>query len=175
MPPGLIGGHRPDLTPAQLIAGIPILAELLHSFGVYDLSQAQQDSLGKTVTFCFGLLGADAVVRVGRNLKDARVESAALSKSSEAPTGPIDPAQPNGEASQGTVAVAPAEESLDPEEISDIEHPDEGLEEDLYLEDDLDAREDPDLDDDLDAREDLDLDDELGPIGDADAPEGKEG
>lgn len=60
--------NRPAITPAQIIAGIPIIAELLHSFGVFDLSQAQQDSLSKTVTWAFALLGADAVIRVGRNI-----------------------------------------------------------------------------------------------------------
>lgn len=59
---------RPDVTPAQIVAGIPIVAELLHTFGVYDLSQAQQDSLSKTVTWAFVLIGGDAVIRLGRNL-----------------------------------------------------------------------------------------------------------
>jgi hypothetical protein len=66
--PSVTGGIRPDITPAQIVSGIPIIAELLHSFGVYTLSQAQQDSLGKAVTWAFALLGADAVSRVGRNL-----------------------------------------------------------------------------------------------------------
>jgi hypothetical protein len=29
---------RPDITPAQIVAGIPILAALLSAFGVYDLA-----------------------------------------------------------------------------------------------------------------------------------------
>lgn len=62
------GLKRPDITPAQIISGIPILAELLHAFGLYDLSVAQQESLGKVATWAFALLGADALIRVGRSL-----------------------------------------------------------------------------------------------------------
>lgn len=60
--------ERPNITPAQIVSGIPILAELAHSFGVFDLSAAQQDSLGKAVTWAMVLVGSDAVLRVGRNL-----------------------------------------------------------------------------------------------------------
>lgn len=56
----------PDITPAQIVAGIPILAEFGHAFGIYDLSQAQQDSLGKLVLWGIALLGADAAIRIGR-------------------------------------------------------------------------------------------------------------
>lgn len=64
----VVAGKRPDITPAQIVSGVPILAECLHAFGVYDLSQAQQDSLGKMVTWALVLLGSDALIRVGRNL-----------------------------------------------------------------------------------------------------------
>lgn len=63
------GLKTPDLSPAQLVAGIPIVAELLHAFGIFDLSQAQQDSLGKAVTYAFVLIGGDAIIRLGRNLR----------------------------------------------------------------------------------------------------------
>ncbi len=59
----------PDITPVQLVAGIPVVAELLHSFGVYDLSQAQQDSLTKAALYAMAIVGADAVIRLGRNLR----------------------------------------------------------------------------------------------------------
>lgn len=115
MPQGLFSGARPDLTPAMLVAGIPVLAELLHSFGVYSLSQAQQDSLSKALIFGAGLLGADAVVRVGRNLKDAKVESTALAQGGEAPIGPV-----------GYQEGAPVEETpVDPNEIADLEYGDD--------------------------------------------------
>ena len=158
MQQGLISGSRPDLTPAQLIAGIPIIGELLHTFGAYDLSQAQQDSLGKTVTFCFGLLGADAAVRIGRNLKDARVESTAIAQGGEAPIGPIYPSQdynePYAEVPEDSAVDLGQEEPLTPEEISELDYQDADLDEEP------DLGEDPDLDD-----------EDLGPIGDADMPE----
>lgn len=61
-------GEFPDITPAQLVSGIPIIAEGLHVFGVYDLSQTQQDSLSKMVAWAVGLIVGDAVIRVGRNV-----------------------------------------------------------------------------------------------------------
>lgn len=59
---------RPDITPAQLVGLVPLLAEFLHAFGVFDLSAAQQDSLSKLVLGAVGLFGADAFIRFGRNL-----------------------------------------------------------------------------------------------------------
>lgn len=67
-PSTIVGSVRPDITPVQIVSGIPILAELLHAFGVFTLSQAQQDSLGKMVTWAIALVGADAVIRVGRSV-----------------------------------------------------------------------------------------------------------
>lgn len=58
----------PNFTPVQIVSGIPILAELMHAYGVYDMSQAQQDSLGKAVTWAFVVIGSDAVIRVGRSV-----------------------------------------------------------------------------------------------------------
>lgn len=60
--------HRPDITPAQIIAGVPVLANLLAAFGVYSLSTGQQAALTDTLTWALALLGADALIRVGRNL-----------------------------------------------------------------------------------------------------------
>lgn len=65
-------GLRPDITPAQIIAGIPIIAELLHSFNLYTLTAPQQDSLSKAVTWGFVLIGGDAAIRIGRNVAAAR-------------------------------------------------------------------------------------------------------
>jgi hypothetical protein len=71
-------GQRPDITPAQIVSGIPILAELLHSFGIYDLSQPQQDSLAKAATWALALIAGDTVLRVGRAHAQSRVEAAAV-------------------------------------------------------------------------------------------------
>lgn len=70
--PGPIGPpvepKRPDITPVQIVGLIPLLAEFGHAFGIYTLSQPQQDSLSKLVLGAIGLFGADAIIRLGRNL-----------------------------------------------------------------------------------------------------------
>ena len=66
--PGTSPARRPDITPAQIIAGVPVLANLLAAFGVYSLSAGQQAALQDTLTWALALLGADALIRVGRNL-----------------------------------------------------------------------------------------------------------
>lgn len=60
--------NRPDITPAQIVGLVPLLAEFLHSFGVFTLSSAQQDSLEKLLLGGIALFGADAIIRFGRNL-----------------------------------------------------------------------------------------------------------
>jgi hypothetical protein len=59
----------PDITPAQIVGIIPLLAEFAHSFGIFTLSAAQQDSLSKLVTAGIALFGADAIIRLGRSLR----------------------------------------------------------------------------------------------------------
>lgn len=84
---GLVAGPRPDLTPSQLVAmvlaGIPILAQLLRAFGVFDLTIEEQAALSDAVTWCgvvaAALIGGDAIVRTGRNLRAGAVESAMAS------------------------------------------------------------------------------------------------
>ena len=87
---GIFRGPRPDITPAQIIGGIPVVAEGLHTFGIYTLSAAQQASLTKAVAYGLALVVGDAAVRIGRNVKDGRVEAAALS----APVAPHDAVTP---------------------------------------------------------------------------------
>lgn len=85
-------GQRPDLTPAQvvglLVAGIPVIANLLRAFGVYDVSAEQERALTDTLMWAGVLAGllfaSDAGVRAARNAADAKREAAALS----APGGP---------------------------------------------------------------------------------------
>jgi hypothetical protein len=62
-------GEFPDITPAQLVAGVPVIAGLLHAFGVYDLSAAQSQTLSQAVLWAMALIGGDAVIRVGRNVR----------------------------------------------------------------------------------------------------------
>jgi hypothetical protein len=81
---GLTAGPRPDITPPQIVAmvaaGIPILAQLLHAFGIYDLTVEAQVALNNAVTWASvlagSLIGGDALLRLGRNLRMGNVESA---------------------------------------------------------------------------------------------------
>jgi hypothetical protein len=87
----LVKGNMPDITPSQLvagvIAGIPIIASLLRAFGLYDLSIEQQNALNDTVTwasvFAGALIGGDAIVRTGRNVRKGTVEAALVTNPSE--------------------------------------------------------------------------------------------
>jgi hypothetical protein len=87
----LVKGQMPDITPSQIvagvIAGIPIIASLLRAFGLYDLSIEQQSALNDTVTWAsvFGgaLIGGDALVRTGRNIRKGTVEAALVTNPSE--------------------------------------------------------------------------------------------
>jgi hypothetical protein len=85
-------GKRPDVTPAQLaavlVAGVPAVATLLSTFGIYDLSNEQQDALAGVLTWSAvlaGLLiGSDATLRTARNMVDGRRDAAALAGASGA-------------------------------------------------------------------------------------------
>lgn len=83
---GTLGGERPDLTLAQIVAGVPVLANFANAFGIFHLSAAQTDSLQETILYGLTLTVADAAVRVARNWKDARVETAGLAVATRAPT-----------------------------------------------------------------------------------------
>lgn len=62
------GLKTPDITPAQIVGMIPLIADAAHAFGIFTLSQPQQDSLSKLVTAGIALFGADAIIRLGRSL-----------------------------------------------------------------------------------------------------------
>jgi hypothetical protein len=101
----LFRGQRPDVTPAQLaavlVAGVPAVATLLSTFGIYELSQAQQDALAGVLTWSAvlaGLLiGGDATLRSARNVADAKRDVAALA----------------GAAGAAAPVIAPADEEVD--------------------------------------------------------------
>jgi hypothetical protein len=84
-------GQRPDLTPAQtlggLLAGIPVVATLLHVFGAYDMSSEQQDALKEAVQWAgllaLGLFGADAGLRAARNHATAKVSATGIAAQAE--------------------------------------------------------------------------------------------
>lgn len=62
--------NRPSITVAQIIAGIPLLANMLAAYGVWSPSLRQQETLRDTLIWAFALIGGDAVIRLGRNISD---------------------------------------------------------------------------------------------------------
>ena len=58
----------PDITRAQLVGAIPVIAKLLSAFGVYTLSGSQQEALTLAVGGGAALFVADAAIRFGRSL-----------------------------------------------------------------------------------------------------------
>jgi hypothetical protein len=88
---GLFKGPMPDITPPQIVAilvgGVPILAEFGRAFGLYSISLAQQAALSNAVTWAgvlaAALIGGDALLRTGRNLRSGKVE-AVLAEGGEA-------------------------------------------------------------------------------------------
>jgi hypothetical protein len=90
---------RPDLTIAQLIGvvigGVPILANLLRAFGVFDVTPGQLEALEQAGQFGALTAGAlfvsDAALRAARNAHDAKVSAANVSAAAVAgnlPAGP---------------------------------------------------------------------------------------
>ena len=66
-------GKRPDFTAAQAIASLPVLATLGHALGVRELSKDRREALEKTIPWALVLIGADALLRTGRNLGARRI------------------------------------------------------------------------------------------------------
>jgi len=57
---------KPDITKAQLVGSVPIVAKLLTAFGVYTLTADQQEALTLALGGGAALFVADAVIRFGR-------------------------------------------------------------------------------------------------------------
>lgn len=62
--------NRPSITIAQIVAGIPLVANMLAAWGVWSPTASQQATLKDTLMWAFALIGGDAVIRLGRNLSD---------------------------------------------------------------------------------------------------------
>ncbi len=58
----------PDITKAQMVGAVPVVAKLLSAFGVYTLTGAQQEALELALGGGVALFVADAAIRVGRSL-----------------------------------------------------------------------------------------------------------
>lgn len=67
-PPVAPAPAKPDITKAQLVGSVPVIAKLLSAFGVYTLSGAQQEALTLALGGGVALFLADAAIRFGRNL-----------------------------------------------------------------------------------------------------------
>lgn len=61
-------GSQPDITPVQIVSGIPLIANALSVFGVYNLTAEQTDSLEKLGIWAIALIFGDAAIRIGRNV-----------------------------------------------------------------------------------------------------------
>ena len=62
----------PDVTKAQLVGAVPIVAKCLSAFGVYTLTTDQQEALTLALGGGLALFAADAVIRFGRSLNRAK-------------------------------------------------------------------------------------------------------
>lgn len=79
-------GDRPDITPAQiggfLLGGVPVVAKLGQAFGLFELSEDQQQALSDAIQWGVIAAGAfifgDAGLRASRNARDAKVEAATV-------------------------------------------------------------------------------------------------
>lgn len=58
----------PDITVAQLVAAVPVVANFLQAFGVYHLSGRQVTSLRDTLGFAMALIVGDGIIRHGRSV-----------------------------------------------------------------------------------------------------------
>jgi len=61
-------GRRPDLTPAQLLATVPLVVALLVVVDVFDLAADERDALKWALVWAVALLAADTLLRIGRNI-----------------------------------------------------------------------------------------------------------
>lgn len=59
---------KPDITKAQIVGSIPVVANLLAAFHVYTVTPAQEHALELALGGGVALFAADAIIRFGRNL-----------------------------------------------------------------------------------------------------------
>lgn len=59
---------KPDITKAQLVGSVPVIANLLAAFHVFTVTQQQQQALEVAVGGSAFLFIADAVIRAGRSI-----------------------------------------------------------------------------------------------------------
>ena len=89
-----VRGMRPDITPAQAlaatIAGVPILASTMRSFGVGGRSKQESDVLNSALPWsgvvAAALIGGDALLRSARNVATVKTEAMAMAQVVPMPT-----------------------------------------------------------------------------------------
>ena len=114
----VFGGKRPDITPAQVLGALAAAVGPACSLAGVDLSTAQLAAVDDLKIIGLGLIGADAVLRIGRNVKDGKVEAAGLVAPGEPPIGPVGAEVPYEAPLEGV--SAPMEAPLDPAEIDGL-------------------------------------------------------
>lgn len=62
--------HRPAITKAQIIGLVPVVLNVLAVYGIFTPSPAESDALWQLMVAGGALFGADALIRVGRNVGD---------------------------------------------------------------------------------------------------------
>lgn len=62
----------PDITKAQIVGAVPVIANLLAAFHVYTVTAQQQHALELAIGGSIGLFIADAVIRFGRSVNKAK-------------------------------------------------------------------------------------------------------
>lgn len=72
----VVKGSRPDITAAQIVAAAFAAAYPVCVFFGVDMSPEQREALEEIKWVALGLFGADAALRVGRNMGDAKKEQA---------------------------------------------------------------------------------------------------
>lgn len=113
----IFSGNRPDITPAQVIAAVfGAIGPVLTLINV-KLAEAQMDALDDLKVIAIGLFVSDAAIRIGRNVKDGKVEAAALLPTGgDAPAGPLTEDDVPEEAPFAPEEIEPeADETSDPE------------------------------------------------------------
>ena len=73
---GVFSGNRPDITPAQIVSGIPVICSLLAAFGVWTPTNDEKDALTAATAWAAALVLGDAGLRAGRNLASAKRDAA---------------------------------------------------------------------------------------------------
>lgn len=92
---GVLNGRRPDITPAQVISGIPVICALLASFGLWDPTAEQQNALEVAVGWAAALVLGDAGLRAARGFSIARQDAVALEATGQIPhDSPVAPVPP---------------------------------------------------------------------------------